>query len=338
MNIYTSFLRPLFFQLPAETAHECALHFLRIFSKTPWLLRALFGAPLSHPVTFSGLDFPNPIGLAAGMDKNAVALPAWEALGFGYVEAGTITAHPQPGNPKPRLFRYPSTQALINRMGFNNDGCEAIARRLEILRASNRSLKIPIGLNLGKSKITPLEDAADDYLTSYKRLYELGDYFVINVSSPNTPGLRLLQASNELERILSTLRNWEASRRKPLWVKLAPDLTKEDAISSARIAEKSGADAIIATNTTLDHSAISPENDEQGGLSGAPLREKSCQMLQLLRSEMGLPIVASGGMMNYQDACDRKQLGAGLLQIYTGFIYQGPVIIREMCNGFDSVK
>jgi dihydroorotate dehydrogenase len=330
MNFYRQVLRPLFFQLPAEPAHELALHALAAFSHAPGLLRLLFGASPKRPTDFGSLQFPNPVGLAAGMDKNAVALPAWEALGFGFVEAGTITALPQPGNPKPRLFRYPSRQALVNRMGFNNEGCDAVARRLSSLKAGGRRPGIPIGLNLGKSKVTPLEEAPQDYLRSYQCLYEFGDYFVVNVSSPNTPGLRSLQAAGELRRILRALREWEAPRRKPLWVKLAPDLEPDAVREAALVAEDAGADALIATNTTLDHSALEPSEDEIGGLSGAPLRDKSAEFLRTLRGVTALPVVASGGMMTAADAQQRFRDGATLVQLYTGFVYEGPGLIREI--------
>lgn len=329
MNFYRSCLRPLFFRLSAESAHELALHCLQKLADTPGLLRLLFPAPPPCPVEFGGLWFPNPVGLAAGMDKNAVALSAWGGLGFGFVEAGTITAHPQPGNPSPRLFRYPAQGALVNRMGFNNEGCEAVARRLESLQNARRWPEFPIGLNLGKSKITPLEEAPQDYLASYRRLYGFGDYFVINVSSPNTPGLRSLQAGEELRRILDTLRSWEAPRRKPLWVKLAPDLSAEDAAAAARVAQEAGADAIIATNTTLDHSALPADRREMGGLSGAPLRDLSRQMLARLRDVTDLPLVASGGIMTASEAVARRRMGAGLVQLYTGFVYEGPDLIRS---------
>lgn len=331
MNFYRNILRPLFFRLPAEPAHELALNMLATFSYVPELLRLIFGTPPRRNLHLGALHFPNPIGLAAGMDKNAAALPAWEALGFGFVEAGTITALAQPGNPKPRLFRYPSKKALINRMGFNNEGCEAVARRLSALKKSGRWPGIPVGLNLGKSKVTPLEEAAQDYLRSYQTLYEFGDYFVVNVSSPNTPGLRTLQAADELGRILQTMRQWESPRRKPLWVKVAPDLTADALREAAKVAQDAGADAFIATNTTLDHSAMAASEDETGGLSGAPLRAKSAAFLCELRKATELPIIASGGIMSGADAAQRFRDGAALVQIYTGFVYEGPELIRSIC-------
>lgn len=325
-------LRRILFQLEAEVAHELALHWLAIFGRTPALLRLLFGPPPQLRTRLWNLDFPNPIGLAAGMDKNAVALAAWEALGFGFIEAGTITAHAQPGNPKPRLFRYPQLQALVNRMGFNNEGAEAVARRLENLADHGPARHIPLGLNLGKSKVTPLEQAAEDYLASYRRLYDLGDYFVINVSSPNTPGLRTLQSANELARILDTLRSWEGTRRKPLLVKLAPDLSEAALREAARLSHERGADGLIATNTTLDHSALPPGKDETGGLSGAPLRERASAVLRLLAEESPLPLIASGGILAGEDALERTTSGATLVQIYTGFVYRGPRLLRSICQ------
>lgn len=341
MNFYRSILRPCFFQLPAEPAHELALHFLAAFSHAPAILRGIFGSPPSRRTAVGPLVFPNPVGLAAGMDKNAIALPAWEALGFGFVEAGTITALAQPGNPRPRLFRYPAKKALVNRMGFNNEGCEAVARRLGNLRKSGRWPGIPVGINLGKSKVTPLEEAPGDYLRSYQSLYEYGDYFVINVSSPNTPGLRSLQAAGELRKILQALRAWEGERRKPLWVKLAPDLDPVSMRESAEVAASAGADALIATNTTLDHSALSPGEDQTGGLSGAPLTKKSADFQRALREAAPLPIVASGGIMSPADAATRFRDGASLVQLYTGFVYEGPALIRSICEqaeAWQSVK
>lgn len=325
-------LRRVLFRLEAEVAHELALHWLGLFGRTPALLRGLFGAPARRPVRLWNLDFPNPVGLAAGMDKNGVALAAWQALGFGFIEAGTITALAQPGNPRPRLFRYPKLQALVNRMGFNNEGCEAVARRLEQLRQTGRHPQIPLGLNLGKSKVTPLEEAAQDYLTSYRRLYELGDYFVINVSSPNTPGLRSLQAANELARILDTLRSWEGTRRKPLLVKLSPDLSESALGEAVRLSQERGADGLIVTNTTLDHSALPSADDETGGLSGAPLRTTALKVLRQVREETALPLIASGGIMTPEEGRERFDHGAALLQIYTGFVYGGPRLIRGICE------
>jgi len=331
MNPYTRLIRPLFFQLDAETAHHLAIKQLAAFGHFPALLRPLFGHAPEKPTTLWGLTFRNPVGLAAGLDKNAVALPAWEALGFGFAEVGTITAKAQPGNPPPRLFRYPGKGALINRMGFNNDGAEAVATRLERLKESGRWPHIPVGINLGKSKVTELADAPADYLASFRRLHAFGDYFVVNVSSPNTPGLRKLQEGDSLRAILRTLRAGEPNR-KPLLVKIAPDLEPPQLEELAGIAQSEGVDGLIATNTTLDHSAIEPDRDETGGLSGAPLRCKSTAMLARLRQLWDRPIIASGGVMDAEAGLEKFATGAELAQIYTGFIYRGPALIREICD------
>jgi dihydroorotate dehydrogenase len=315
--------------LDAETAHHLALALLE---HTPLpLIRSCLGARTSTssaPKSLFGVNFPNPVGLAAGMDKSALALPAWEALGFGFIEIGTVTAHPQPGNPQPRLFRYPRQHALINRMGFNNDGAVAVARRLQSLKDSGRWPQIPVGVNLGKSKVTELAEAPADYLASYRHLLTFGDYFVINVSSPNTPGLRSLQDRGALTAIIRTLRDFDA--KKPLLVKIAPDLEESAAQEIATLAVEENLSGLIATNTTLDHSSIPIAHDQQGGLSGAPLREKSTAMLRLLTRATGLPVIASGGVMDASTAKEKFDAGASLVQIYTGFVYRGPQLISEI--------
>ena len=288
----------------------------------------MFGPLPQRPLRLFGLDFPNPVGLAAGMDKNAVALPAWQAMGFGFLEAGTITALAQPGNEKPRCFRFPSQEALINRMGFNNRGASAAAKRLRRLKASRRWPSIPVGINIGKSKVTPLENAASDYATSYNLLLPYGDYFVINVSSPNTPGLRTLQDSDSLAQIIRTLKRIHSG--KPLLVKIAPDLTDDAVREMAALAESEKLAGIIATNTTLDHSAIPTPSDQTGGLSGAPLRQRSTEVIRTLRSVTQLPIIASGGIMDAASAKEKLDAGANLVQIYTGFVYHGPELIRDI--------
>jgi len=335
MNFYSALLRPLLFRLDAEKAHHFALALLE---NTPTsLLRACLSARApASPRTVFGVQFPNPVGLAAGMDKNAIALPAWEALGFGFIEIGTITALAQPGNPQPRLFRYPDQQALINRMGFNNDGAEILGQRLERLKNSGHWPRIPVGINLGKSKITDLADAPADYLKSFRRLLPFGDYFVVNVSSPNTPGLRSLQDKDALTAIVRTLRDTDPE--KPLLVKIAPDLEESAAIEIAKLAQSENLSGLIATNTTLDHSSVPADRDQQGGLSGAPLRDKSNTILQLLARHTGLPLIASGGVINGATAKEKFDAGASLIQIYTGFIYQGPQLIREIIAQEVSLK
>ena len=326
MNLYHQLLRPFFFMLPAEAAHNLAILGLRL--TPPSLMRTAFGPTPQKPTKLFGLTFPNPVGLAAGMDKNATALRAWEALGFGFVEAGTITAMAQPGNPKPRCFRYPSQHALINRMGFNNAGASAVAKRLARQKASGRWPRVPVGINIGKSKLTPNEQAASDYATSYKLLLPFGDYFVVNVSSPNTPNLRALQDRDALAEIIRTLKR--INNIKPLLVKIAPDLTDDALRDIASLAESEHLAGLIATNTTLDHSAVPKDSDQQGGLSGEPLRQRSTDVLRILRSATKLPIIASGGIMDATAAHEKLEAGASLVQLYTGFVYNGPELIRDI--------
>jgi dihydroorotate dehydrogenase len=323
MTLYRHLARPVLFRFGAESAHRLALAALRLTH--PALIRTFFGRPhLGPPVEVFGIRFPNAVGLAAGMDKDAVALPAWEAMGFGFVEIGTITAHPQPGNPRPRLFRYPSERALINRMGFNNGGAAAVARRLARQRATPRWPRIPVGINLGKSKITPLEKAPEDYATSFRLLRPFGDYFVINVSSPNTPGLRQLQDRSALAGIIRALKAIDADA--PLLVKVAPDLTDDQLRDVALLAAEEGLAGLIATNTTLDHSAVK-EGDQPGGLSGEPLRGRATQAVRILREAGSLPVIASGGVMGAGSAREKFAAGASLVQLYTGFVYDGPDLI-----------
>lgn len=324
MDIYR-FFRALLFRLPAESAHNAALMALRW---TPIPLLRRIGVAVESPRRLWGLHFPNPVGLAAGMDKNASALMAWEALGFGFVEVGTITALPQPGNPKPRCFRYPSQAALVNRMGFNNAGASAIATRLARQKAAGHWPKIPVGINLGKSKATPNEQAASDYATSFRLLLPFGDYFVVNVSSPNTPNLRALQDRDALASIVSTLQ--KINPGKPLLVKIAPDLAPDAVREIAALANAEGLAGIIATNTTIDHSSLPAGTDQQGGLSGAPLTKRSTEILETLRASTRLPLIGSGGVMSAEDAVAKVSRGADLVQIYTGFVYHGPRLIGDI--------
>jgi dihydroorotate dehydrogenase len=289
--------------------------------------------PQAKPVQLFGLTFRNPVGLAAGFDKNGVALPAWAALGFGFIEIGTVTAKPQPGNPRPRIFRYPEQQALINRLGFNNEGADVVADRLRRLRESGRWPQIPVGINIGKSNVTPLEAAADDYLYSFRLLSPLADYVIINVSSPNTPGLRSLQEHEALSGLLSAIREENRRARKPVLLKIAPDLSPSDLEAILATCEVNEISGTIATNTTLDHSSISPVRDEAGGLSGAPLREKSTEVVRFIRSRSQLPVIASGGIFDAQSAREKLNAGAQLLQVYTGYIYRGPGLLREITDG-----
>jgi dihydroorotate dehydrogenase len=330
IGAYERFVRPLLFALDPETAHHLAVGSLRFASDFPLLLAPLRRfAPVPNPTRLFGLNFPNPVGLAAGFDKNGVALPAWEALGFGFIEIGTVTAKPQPGNPKPRIFRYPAQQALINRLGFNNDGADAVARRLAALRHSGRWPRVPVGINIGKSKVTEFEHAAEDYLYSFGKLREFADYIVLNVSSPNTPGLRDLQQEEALATLLVAI-SAANDTRKPILLKIAPDLTLDDLDRVIATCEQNAIAGIIATNTTLDHSAIPPERNETGGLSGAPLRVKSTAFIAAIQARTNLPIIGVGGISDAESAREKFDAGADLIQVYTGYVYRGPGLLREL--------
>jgi dihydroorotate dehydrogenase len=264
------------------------------------------------------------------LDKNGVALPAWAALGFGFIEIGTVTAKAQPGNPKPRIFRLPGQQALINRLGFNNDGADAIAERLGRLRRSGRWPAVPVGINIGKSRATPLEQATDDYLYSFRLLRDFADYIALNVSSPNTPGLRELQEPQRLSELLHAIGNQPGTAAKQVLVKIAPDLSPTELEVIIATCEENNVAGIIATNTTLDHSSIPPALDEEGGLSGAPLRGKSTALVREIAKRSAIPVIASGGISDAESAQQKFQAGAQLVQLYTGFIYRGPRLLREI--------
>jgi dihydroorotate dehydrogenase len=296
-------------------------------------LRALRSLqPMPKPRTIFGLNFPNPIGLAAGLDKNGVALPAWAALGFGFIEVGTVTAKAQPGNPKPRIFRLPQEQALINRLGFNNDGADAIAQRLRTLRESGRWPVVPVGINIGKSRVTPLEQATDDYLYSFRILRDFADYITLNISSPNTPGLRELQEPHKLSELLVAIGNEAGTVPKPLVVKISPDVSSAELKAILAVCEEMGVSGIIATNTTLDHSSIAPQLDQAGGLSGAPLRDKSTALVREIAARSTIPVIASGGIFDARSAGEKFQAGAVLIQLYTGLVYRGPHLLREITD------
>jgi dihydroorotate dehydrogenase len=332
-NAYERFVRPLLFALDPETAHHLAILLLRGASYADPVLSALkVFQPTAKPQTLFGLKFPNPIGLAAGFDKNGAALPAWAALGFGFIEIGTVTAQPQPGNPKPRIFRFPKQNALVNRLGFNNDGADEIARRLRNLRQGGRWPTVPVGINIGKSRATPLEKATDDYLYSFELLQEFADYVVLNVSSPNTPGLRELQGRSALSSLLRAVGDKNQITGKPILVKIAPDLSPNEPEEIISTCEENKVAGIIATNTTLDHSSIPQSCDQIGGLSGAPLREKSTALVRAIAARSTIPVIASGGIFDAESAREKIEAGAQLLQIYTGFIYRGPGLLREICH------
>lgn len=330
---YEHFVRPVLFRMEPERAHHLVLNFLRRAPQIPGALTLLRSfAPPPRPRTLFGINFPSPIGLAAGFDKNGIAIPAWEALGFGFVEVGTVTAKPQPGNPRPRVFRYPEREALINRLGFNNEGADVIAARLRKLRESSLRPSIPIGVNLGKSKVTPLEEAPADYLYSFRQLHPVADYLVLNVSSPNTPGLRTLQEHAALVALLRTITNQNAqlSPPKPILLKIAPDLSDQALEEIVSAGEEFRLAGLIATNTTLDHSGLGGAFDQAGGLSGAPLRERSTAVVRFLRGRTRFPIIGVGGISDAESAAEKFEAGAQLLQIYTGLIYRGPYLLREI--------
>jgi dihydroorotate dehydrogenase len=332
-NAYERFVRPLLFVLDPETAHHLTISLLRTASDVDFLLRPLsFFQPAAKPKIVFGLKFPNPIGLAAGFDKNGVALPAWAALGFGFIEVGTVTAKPQPGNPKPRIFRFAEQNALINRLGFNNDGADAIAQRLGKLRKSGRWPAVPVGINIGKSKITPMDEAASDYVYSFQRLHPFADYIALNVSSPNTPGLRSLQEREQLSILLLAIREENREVRKPIIVKIAPDVSPNDLNEIIATCEENEVAGIIATNTTLDHSSIPATRDQTGGLSGAPLREKSTAHVRAIAGRSTIPVIASGGIFDAKSAREKIEAGAQLLQVYTGYIYRGPGLLGEIVD------
>jgi dihydroorotate dehydrogenase len=304
-------IRSLLFSLPPEAAHELALKAVeKGWAKTSERVR--------QPSMHFGVEFPNRLGLAAGFDKNGIGLSRWHELGFGFVEAGTVTRIPQPGNPKPRLFRLVPDQAIINRMGFNNLGAEALARRLD-----SAEPKIPVGVNIGKSKATPVEEAAEDYAFSYRLLKDRAAYVVVNVSSPNTPGLRGLQDRAQLARILWRLK--EIDDKPPLFVKLAPDLGDQALEEAAEAAMELGLTGVIAANTTLSRPGLRADPGQEGGLSGAPLRSLAeAALIRLASISAGrLTLIASGGIMTPEDVRRRRELGADLVQAWTGWVYGG---------------
>lgn len=330
-NAYERFVRPVLFSLDAEAAHRITIALLSRASHVDLALRALEGfQPRPKPKVLFGVKFPNPIGVAAGLDKNGVAMPAWAALGFGFIEIGTVTAKPQAGNPKPRIFRFPEERALVNRLGFNNDGADVIAERMHKLRESGRWPAAPVGINIGKSKATPLGEATDDYLYSFRLLREFADYIALNVSSPNTPGLRELQEPAALSRLIRAIRDEDQKNPKPVLVKIAPDLSPAELEEIITTCEQNNVAGIIATNTTLDHSSIPAARDQEGGLSGAPLRERSTALVRAIAARSTIPVVASGGICDAESAREKFEAGAQLLQLYTGFIYRGLGLLREI--------
>ncbi|POZ60899.1 quinone-dependent dihydroorotate dehydrogenase [Chromobacterium alticapitis] len=326
-------LRPLLFKFDAETAHE---HTLKMLDRAHRLhLTPLAAGPAARrPVEAMGIVFPNPVGLAAGLDKNGEHIDALAALGFGFIEIGTITPRPQDGNPKPRLFRLPEHEAIINRMGFNNHGVAAL---LENVRRCK--FKGVLGINIGKNAITPIENAVDDYLACLDQVYTAASYVTVNISSPNTKNLRQLQQGDELGKLLASLKRRQQEladrhgRYVPLAVKIAPDLDDEQIAEIARLLTANGIDGVIATNTTLSRAEIAghPLESEAGGLSGAPVRSRSTAVIRKLARELdgALPIIGVGGILSGNDAVEKLDAGAALVQIYSGLIYRGPELVGE---------
>ncbi|HTF84158.1 MAG TPA: quinone-dependent dihydroorotate dehydrogenase [Cellvibrio sp.] len=337
-----STLRNLLFRLDPEVSHEFSLDMLGAAERLK-LLELFISAPAYNPVEVMGLRFPNSVGLAAGLDKNGDYFNALGALGFGFVEIGTVTPRPQPGNPQPRLFRIPEREAIINRMGFNNKGVDHLVDQVR-----KRRYQGILGINIGKNATTPVENAADDYLIGMRKVYAHADYITVNVSSPNTPGLRDLQFGDSLNRLLETLKKEQLAlqqahqRYVPVAVKIAPDM---DDIAIAQVAAaltEQGMDGVIATNTTIGREGVEgcPNSEEAGGLSGLPVRDKSTRVIAGLHSHVGgkLPIIGVGGISDGPSAVEKIKAGASLVQIYSGFIYRGPAVITDVANAIAQME
>ncbi len=344
--MYKWLLKPLLFRLSAETAHHLTIRLLKFSFRIPFLPALMrwyyrYENPILERELF-GLKFSNPIGLAAGLDKNAEMIDELASLGFGFIEIGTLTPKPQAGNPLPRLFRLPTDLALINRMGFNNHGVEDALKRLR-----KRKSKVIVGGNIGKNKTTPNEQATADYVACFDALYEWVDYFVVNVSSPNTPDLRALQEREPLERLLKTLqdRNQSLPAPKPILLKIAPDLAYEQLDEIIEVVKITKLAGVIATNTTIERDNLNTPIETvaqigAGGLSGKPLRERATEVIRYLKQKSGgaFPIIGVGGIQTVEDAIEKLQAGADLVQIYTGFVYEGPALIKKLKKGLAKIK
>ena len=338
-------LRPVLFRMDPEEAHELTLEALARTQNTP--LDRLYRQPfVANPVTLAGLHFPNRVGLAAGLDKNARCIDGLGAMGFGFVEVGTVTPKAQPGNPKPRMFRLPEAQALINRLGFNNDGLDAFIANVR--RSRFRQQGRLLGLNIGKNASTPIERATDDYLIALAGVYPHADYVTVNISSPNTQNLRSLQSDEALDALLGALSARrqalaaEHGRHVPLFLKIAPDLDEAQVQVIAATLQRHGMDGVIATNTTLAREAVSglPHAEETGGLSGAPARDASNRVIRLLRQALGpqFPIIGVGGILSGHDAVEKIRAGADVVQLYSGLIYQGPALVTEVASALQQMR
>jgi dihydroorotate dehydrogenase len=338
-------LRPVLFKMDPEEAHELTLDALSRTQNTP--LDRFYRQPfVADPVTLAGLQFPNRVGLAAGLDKNARCIDGLGAMGFGFVEVGTVTPKAQPGNPKPRMFRLPQAQALINRLGFNNDGLDAFIANVK--RAKFREHGRLLGLNIGKNAATPIENATEDYLIALAGVYPHADYVTINISSPNTKNLRALQSDEALDGLLAALTQQREElaivhgRRVPLFLKIAPDLDETQVGVIAATLQKHAMDGVIATNTTLARDAVTglAHAEETGGLSGAPVREGANRVIRLLRQALGpqFPIIGVGGILSGHDAIDKIRAGADVVQVYSGLIYKGPGLVTEAASALQQMR
>jgi len=330
-------IRKVLFQFDPEVIHDLTIKGLKNTGKSP--LNVFYKQQVEDkPLTVMGINFPNPVGLAAGLDKNGECINAFSAMGFGFVEVGTITPRPQPGNDKPRIFRLPAANAIINRMGFNNKGVDYLVSQVQ---AAN--FKGVLGINIGKNKDTSEENAKNDYLHCMRKVYDLATYITVNISSPNTPGLRSLQYGDALDELLSALKAEQTiltakyGKYIPLAVKIAPDLSEDEVKSIAKSLIDNGIDGVIATNTTLSRDGVAGLDfcDEQGGLSGQPVKDKSTQVIKLLSEALDnkLPIIGVGGIASSDDANEKLKAGASLVQLYTGFIYQGPPLVKNIIRG-----
>ncbi|MCU7834840.1 MAG: quinone-dependent dihydroorotate dehydrogenase [gamma proteobacterium symbiont of Taylorina sp.] len=342
MSFIYPLMRRFFFSMDAEKAHSIGLKAVQTVHQFK-LSRLFFGQPVHAPKKVMGIVFPNAVGLAAGLDKNGDYIRGLSSVGFGFIEIGTITPQAQPGNPKPRLFRIPEAGAIINRMGFNNKGVEHLTEQVRQIRQNqNRDVQsdnIIIGINIGKNLKTPVENAADDYKLCLQKVYSLADYITINISSPNTPGLRTLQFGDELKHLLEVLKEEQKvlseqwNKYVPLAVKIAPDMSDEDICLITQLLLEKEVDAVIATNTTISRDAVKGLNnaEEQGGLSGVPVNQQSTHVVSVLAEQLQgkIPIIAAGGIFSAQDALAKISAGAELVQIYTGFIYQGHELIHD---------
>ena len=340
-----SLARPFLFGLDPETAHELTLQSLALAQGTP--LRWAYANPfVDDPITLAGLTFPNRVGLAAGLDKNARCIDGLGGIGFGFIEVGTVTPKPQPGNPKPRMFRLTQANALINRLGFNNDGLDAFITNVK--RSRFRDKGRILGLNIGKNATTPIENAVDDYLIGLEGVYPHADYVTVNISSPNTANLRSLQSDEALDALLGAVAAKRESlakqhgRRVPIFVKIAPDLDESQVGVIAATLKRHAMDGVIATNTTIARDAVQglPHAGEAGGLSGAPVLEPSNRVIRLLRASLGkaFPIIGVGGVMSAKDAVSKIEAGADVVQVYTGLIYRGPQLVDEVARALKGIQ